>query len=311
MPVPTEQLYRRLVAALWVLVRTAGTRGADAQLREAAVECQRRIGEALGEATHFVLQEHDGALFGNGLRIRPDVAAFAATAGITALLQDNEVSELLLLPTAGVDDLMVLGRCWHDPRARGGLEALLAERGCAGVHVAHRGAHEPLPIEGTATPATAATAPSQLGAVFTMQRFAAAVGPVGTLSAGRARAVLQSVLHRLLRQPAGLEPLARMLRDPQAHAEAVRACVLGVRTAEELGWDDERCLAAGIAALLGAAQASDGDAEVAELARAAQAVAALLCGHDGPLQAIERLQLHGELPAFVGAAMEQALVASS
>jgi len=308
-PVPTEQPYRRLVAALWVLVRTAGTRGADAQLRAAAVECQRCIVEALGEATHFVLQEHDGALFGNGLRIRPDVAAFAATAGITALLQDNEISELLLLPTAGVDDLMVLGRGWHDPAARGGFEALLRDRGCRGVHVAHRGA--PMPVEPTAAPATLAAAPSQLGAVFTMQRFAAAVGPVGPLSAGRARAVLQSVLHRLLRQPAGLEPLARMQRDPQAHAELVRACVLAVRTAEELGWNDERCLAAGIAALLGAAQASDGDAEVAELARAAQAVAALLCGRDGPRQAIERLQLHGELPAFVGAAMEQVLVAST
>ena len=47
MPVPTEQPYRRLVAALWVLVRTAGTRGADAQLRAAAVECQRCIVEAL------------------------------------------------------------------------------------------------------------------------------------------------------------------------------------------------------------------------------------------------------------------------
>ncbi len=306
MPSPAEQPYLDLVASLWVLVRTAGTRGPDEQLGAAANHCWRRLVAVLGGGTHFVLQEHGGALFANGLRIRPSVATFAATAGITALLQDNDIRELLLLPEATPGDLMQLGRCWHDPTARQCLDQLLRQRGCVGVHVAHGGVVEPVQIEPPEAP-TILAAPSQLGAVFTMQRFTAALGPIGPLSGVRARAVLQNVLHRMLRSPRGLEPLGRMQRDPVAHAEAVRACVLAVRTAEELGWNDERSAAAGIAALLGAAGASDGDFEVAELARAAQAVATLISAHDGPEEAVERLQRHGQLPAVVGEAMAQAL----
>lgn len=213
-----------------------------------------------------------------------------------------------MTPEATPADLALLGRCWHDQGARGGLDGLLRQRGCVGAHVAHAGAAEPVFDE--QLPAPAIAAPSQLGAVFTMQRFAAALGPIGPLSGVRARAVLQNVLHRLLRLPGGLEPLGRMQRDPVANAEAVRACVLAVRTAEELGWDDERSTQAGIAALLGAAAASGGDFEVAELARAARGVATLIGAHDGPTEAVERLQLHGQLPAFVGEAMAQALVGS-
>jgi hypothetical protein len=143
--------------------------------------------------------------------------------------------------------------------------------------------------------------------VFTLQRFVAALGVSGPLYDPRARAVLQTMLHRLLRSQDNLEPLERLQRDPVAHGEAVRACVLAVRTAEELGWDDQRSTVAGIAALLGPAAGSDGDAEVAELARASAAVAALIGASDDPDQAVERLHLHGQLPAFVSRAMEQAL----
>ncbi|MGE3174286.1 MAG: hypothetical protein AB7O97_16780 [Planctomycetota bacterium] len=296
--------YRRLVAALWVLVRTASSGGAGGELEAAAERCWRCIGEAVTDGTHFVLQERHGALFANGLRVRPDVASFAATAGITALLQDNNITELLLLPSVRAEDLVLLGRCWNRVGADRDLEQVLRQSGCAGVHVAHGDPHARLLAEPMAG---SATAPSQLGAVFTMQQFAQSLGPAGPLSGVRARGVLQTVLHRLLRSQGGLEPLARMQRDPQANALAVRACVLAVRTAEELLWDDDRSIAAGIAALLGPAQASDGDAEVAELARAAQAVAAVLGGDAGPEAAVQSLRMLGQLPASVAGAMEQAL----
>ncbi len=165
----------------------------------------------------------------------------------------------------------------------------------------------PVEPEGSGT----VTAPSQLGAVFTMQRFAAALGPVGPLSGARARSIVQSVLHALLRRPHQLDLLARLLREPLAHAEAVRACVLAVRTAEELGWNDERCIGAGIAALIGEALPAGGDDAERELVAAAQAVAAMIGAHDDPRPAIGRLRGSGDLPEIVGAAMDQALAGSS
>jgi hypothetical protein len=303
MPTTADAPYRQLLAALWVLLRTASTGGES--LPMAASECWRCLGEVLLGGTHFVLQERNGALYANGRRIRPDVASFAAIAGITALLQDNDVSELLLLPEVTADDLQTMAHCWQVAGARTDFEQVLRQRGCIGIHVAH-GRDGLSPIDPVAEPAIA-SAPSQLGAVFTMQRFAAALGATGPLGDQRARAVLQTVLHRLLRSPDNLEALERIQRDPVAHGEGVRACVLAVRTAEELGWDDQRSTAAGVAALLGPAAASHGDAEVAELARASAAVAALIGVSDGPDQAVERLHLHGQLPAFVGRAMEQAL----
>lgn len=309
MPTPADQPYRRLVAALWVLVRTAGARAVEGQLGAAANDCWRCLADVLAGSPHFVLQEHGGALFANGLRIRPDVASFAATAGITALLQDNDISELLLMPEATAADFELLARCWHDPGARQGLDAALRQRGCVGIHTAHRGQSEEMPVEPVVAPPVA-QAPSQLGAVFTMQRFAAALGTAGPLSGGRARAVLQAVLHRLLRSPGGLEPLARLQRDPVAHSEAVRAAVLAVRTAEELGWDDERGLLTGIAALLGKGQPEGDDVEVAELARAAQAVAALIGTRSPPDAAVQQLEQDGQLSDLVGRAMAQALAAA-
>lgn len=300
-----EASYRRITAELWVLLRTAGSAGSPAAVAAAAASLAAVLGGVLADETHFVLQERQGALFCNGMRIRPDVASFAAIAGVTALMQEHGVEELMLMPAARAADLERLARGWSDPVAVADLERNLASQGCQGVIVTQSGAAAAPAPQSCAAP----SAPSQLGAVFTMQQFAAALEPMGPLTDHRARLILQSVLDRLLHSRAGLEPLARVQRDPVAHAEAVRACVLAVRTAGELAWPEDRGTAAGVAALLGPAAASDGDAEVADLARAARAVASLLAADADPAAAVDSLVLHGQLAAGVADAMLDALAA--
>lgn len=298
--------YRKLVTALWVLVRTAATRGQKDDLEGVADQCWQRLCEALLDESHFVLQERNGALYANGMRIRPDVQSFAATAGIIALLQDHAISDLLFMAGISRDDLVLLARCWAVADCATDLELELREKQCGGIHVAHSGIERDAPIDDEGA-TRVAVPPSQLGAVFTMQRFALALGRRGPLSGIRARTVLQNVLHRMLRQPDGLLPLSRIETSGAAQAEAVRACVLAVRTAEELGWNDERSLDAGVVALLGEARKGPQDLEVNELAEAAIGVAALILASEAPAAAVEHLHSFGRLPEGFGEAMETVL----
>jgi hypothetical protein len=281
-------------------------RSGNDELVGAAESCWQRFSAALLGESHFVLQERNGALYANGMRIRPDVASFAATAGIIALLQDNTISDLLLMASIQPQDLMTLARCWAGASRESDLDLELRHQGCAGIHIAHSSVEANAQIDDTGS-TRVAVPPSQLGAVFTMQRFALALGRRGPLSGVRARAVLQNVLHRMLRQESGLQPLERIHASGAAQAEAVRACVLAVRTAEELGWNDERSLDAGMAALLGATGRGSLDVEVAELARASVGVAALIVASDAPISALEQLHQYGQLPLQVGEAMELVL----
>lgn len=77
--------YRSLVTALWVLLRTAATGPAEADLSAADGPCWRRLEEALRLESHVMLRERGGALFVNGLRVRPDMAAFAV-GGVSGLI---------------------------------------------------------------------------------------------------------------------------------------------------------------------------------------------------------------------------------
>jgi hypothetical protein len=146
--------------------------------------------------------------------------------------------------------------------------------------------------------------PSQLGAVFVMQRFASALGQRGPLAGLHARTILQNVIHRMQRLDAGLEPLLRLTRDPRNVGEAVNACVLAAMTAEELGWDDARGLEAGIAALLGPGLVRGIDEEALQLGHAAAAVASMLGEAVRPSEAIDGAEKQGAVTDVVGEAME-------
>lgn len=305
-----EAPYRSLVTALWVLLRTAATGAVEAESSAAAESCWQRLGEALRGESHVVLQERGGALFVNGLRIRPDMAAFAATAGVIALMQDQRISDVLLTSEAKREDLELLGRLWGGARRTADLEAELQRRGCLGVHLAQGESSADAPFEVVEGGTVRASAPSQLGTVFTMQRFARALSRRGPLSGVAARALLQNVLSHMLRQPGGLDPLDRIESGDVPYATAVRACVLAVRAGERLHWDDERCLRAGASALVGGLEV-EGDVEATELARSACTVGATLATTDSPEEALSRVFAAGQVPGLMLEAMERVLVSAS
>jgi hypothetical protein len=309
-----EAAYRRLIAALWVLVRTAGSNGPPAAVAAAAAACQQALVAASGDRPHLVVQDQNGALLVDGERIAPDVANFAAIAGCLGLMQRHGIGELTLLPHVAAGDLETLARCWNQAAHGAELEALLRAHACAGISVGVQAWHGE--VLATTSPSALSAVPSQLSAVFTMQQFAGLLGPAGPLSGRRARAVLQAVLHGLLHSPRGLDPLvgARQGRDAIMSIDALRACVLAVRAAEDLGWRPERCIAAGTAALLGAADADTGvavDPDTTGLARAARIVVAMLAAAERPETVIETLRQTGQLSGEIAAAMTTTLVTSS
>lgn len=305
-----EAPYRSLVTALWVLLKTAAAGAAEAASSAAAESCWQRLVEALRGETHVVLQERGGALFVNGLRIRPDMATFAATAGVIALMQDQRITEVLLTAEARREDLEMLARLWGGARRAADLEPELQRRGCIGVHLAQGDGFDVPPFEMPEGGVRRAGAPSQLGTVFTMQRFARALSRRGPLAGVAARAVLQNVLAHMLRQPSGLDPLARIESGEVPFATAVRGSVLAVRAGERMGWDDERCLCAGAAALVGGVPVP-ADTEATELARAASVVGATLATTDAPDVALARAFVDGDVPGLLLEAMERVLVSAT
>lgn len=303
--------HRGLVLALWALLRASATKGCEREAAAAARECRARLEEAVAGGPHFVLQLRGGALHGNGARIRPDVTHFAPTAGLVAMLQQRGVSDLLLLAEVTADDLLAFARCLSTQREGEGLGEALLREGCATIQVGQDA--DPAPELGDELRAAAArrplAPPSQLGAVFLMQRLANALERRGPLAGLRARTILQNVLHRMIRGGPGLEPLARLSRGGADAAEAVRACVLAVRAAEEMSWTEDRGLDAGVAALVGAAVADSADAEASQLGAAAVAVARMLAAVDRPATAVDRLQRDGVIDDAMGEAIEVVLAA--
>jgi hypothetical protein len=140
-----------------------------------------------------------------------------------------------------------------------------------------------------------------------MQRLAQAIGRRGPLAGRRARTILQDVLHRMLRRPEGLLPLARLPQAGPAVTEAVNACVLAVRAAERLDWPQDRGLDAGVAALLGSGLVRDVDVSALQLGAAAASVASLLAAAERPGDAIDRVQAQGAATDEVCEAMELVL----
>lgn len=300
--------HRAFVLALWALLRASVTKGCEAETLAAARECCARLQEARADGPHFVLQLRGGALHGNGARIRPDVKHFAPTAGLVAMLQQGGVSDLLLLANATVDDLLAFARCLASSRAGEGLGEALLRAGCTTIQVGQDADQEPaLDDEPRKAPRPSEQTTSQLGAVFLMQRFARLLEHRGPLAGLRARTILQNVLNRMIRFGPGLEPLARLARGGIAAAEAVRACVLAVRAAEELSWSEDRGLDAGVVALVGVPSTNATAAEVAQLGKAAVAVARMLADSERPAVAVDKLQREGAIDDAMGEAIELAL----
>lgn len=302
-----DEAQRAFVLALWKLLRTAASSFGDAALRERAVACHGSFALARGGEPHYVLQLRSGSLHGNGCRIRPDTFHFVAVAEVVAMLQRVGVSDLLLSAEASAEDFGRLASTLAIAERGEDLGASLLRAGCANIQVAQDAGDE-FVGDGEEVPRRAA-APSQLGAVFTMQRLAQAIGRRGPLAGRRARTILQNVLHRMLRRPEGLVPLARLPQAGPDVAEAVNACVLAVRTADRLGWPEDRCHDAGVAALLGAGLVCDVDVGALQLGAAAAAVACLLAAAQRPTEAIDRVQGQGIATDEVCEAMELVLAA--
>ena len=306
-----DAVHQRIIAALWVLLRSADADD-DSSMQSAAEDCARECRLVTAGASHCVVQEKGGALWVNGRRVRPDVQAFAATAGIAGLMQECGITEMLVDGPVTAVDFIRLARCWVSAGPDESLEGMLLASGCRGIHVAQ--GDEPGPLarpmrdhDGRDAASTVDRAPSLLGAMFTMQQLSTALDTDGPLSGPLAYSVVQSVVDRLLQNRSCLSPLAEVERAPLAHREALRACVLATRAAQALEWHEDRCQAAGAEALLGTGLGIDSDGEVAELARAARAVAALLDVDHGAHSVLEQLALHGQLPSAFAEAMGQAL----
>lgn len=301
-----DEAQRAFVLSLWRLLRTAASAFGDTALRECAEACHSRFAAARNGEPHYVLQLRSGSLHGNGCRIRPDMLHFVAVADVVAMLQRLGVSDLLLLAEASADDFASLASALAEAERGEDLGDSLLRAGCANIQVAQDACDE---FVGDGDVPRRPAAPSQLGAVFTMQRLAQAIGRRGPLAGRRARTILQNVLHRMLRRPEGLLPLAHLPTSGPAVTEAVNACVLAVRTADRLGWPEDRSHDAGVAALLGAGLVCDVDVGALQLGAAAAAVASLLAAAGRPAEAIDRVQSQGVASDEVCEAMELVLAA--
>jgi hypothetical protein len=303
--IEVDEAQRAFALALWSLLGAVSSKRQHAEIHAAASRCCAAFRLACPSEPHYVLQVRGGALHGNGARIRPDVARFAATAGVIAMLQERAVSDVLVLASAAPVDFVALARALVESKPGVDLAQRLITDGCDAIQVAQQLAPAlDLDVEREEGSEPRPRLPSQLGAVFVMQRFASALGQRGPLAGLHARTIMQNVLHRMQRLDAGLEPLMRLTRDPRDASEAVNACVLAALTAEQLGWDDARGFDAGIAALLGPGLVRGIDEEALQLGHAAAAVASMLGAAARPSEAIDRAEKQGAVTDAVGEAME-------
>jgi len=302
-----EAAGQRVVAALWTLLRTVESGRSRAEIEGAATECAFAAKGLLQDEVQFVLRVRGTALFGNDRRIRSGVASLAANAGLVAILEDSGARGLVLKPAANALDYVEFAHCLKEARTRQNLEERLQARGVRGIEVPEdRDATVTVP----SAEASMATAVHQLGGALTAQQLADVLRPIDSLVGRDARSSLKRVLDRMLRSGQGSDDLAGAQQDVVPDVEALLASVLAVLTAEKLYWAEERGTAAGVAALMGAGKRPEGDGEVAELARAARAVASLMETQDSPEATIERLCLNGQLSGSLADVMSGAVTPS-
>ncbi len=233
---PTDSLLQGGVAALWALAGAA--RRGDAPLMQAAADVV--VALLAAPTAELVLRDEGDRGIGLAVNGRPlsfGAGTFAAAHGLVELLRAHGVHELTFAPGIGAADLGAWAMAW----ARGGIgEGALP----ATVQATARGAGEP------ARSQAGTGAESRLGAVFVQHRLMTHVDPCSPVPPAIAKAVLQSIVDRLLAVPGGLEPLMLLQQDPELLGRSTNVAVLAVLFARVAGWPDAALPDLGVAALL-------------------------------------------------------------
>jgi hypothetical protein len=230
--------YRRVLVALFVLVRTAGTKALQPEQElGAATECMTALEKVLTSESHFVLQERDGVLTTNGTRVALDVEMFAAIATLVGTMRQLGIGELLCTREVTGAGLIALARyaAGRLP-APDGLEpeSHLRNIGALGIHAALRSRPvvDPALLRQGESMSGAA---SQLRSVFLQNRLMAGFDQRRGIPARMAKVVVQAVVDRLLAEPNGIAPLIYLQLQPLLLPPAVQACVLAALLGRALG----------------------------------------------------------------------------
>ncbi|MBK8100604.1 MAG: hypothetical protein IPK26_26235 [Planctomycetes bacterium] len=247
----SDEPWRRAVVALWVLLRTVSTRAVDERAdTAAATAAQAALQQALGDESHLLLQEREGALHCNGVRLRFDIAGLPAAEAIVRLLQRRGIGELLFSAAATAAGLLAWARCHaHErPAPDADPEAELRAAAADGVHASKRAA-EPVVAPVAVRRGTANTDGSQLRSVYLHHELMAAFDRSGPVSAATGHIVLQAVVEHLL-SAAGTEPLMLLQQERTALPTAVHVCVLTALIARAAGAPDRLLSEIAVAGLL-------------------------------------------------------------
>lgn len=239
---------------LWQLLRTAEEPAALADdLTTAADRAAAALAAAMRGESHLVLQQRSGALVVNGVRLRLHVDEFAAHEGLADRLRRHGVGELLFEAGMQAGALLTLVGCYagsvagsdEDP------EAILQRHGVVGVHASRL--EDPAASTASWCARKHGAEPSDQGsrlrAVFLHHTLVAAHGTAGIVPRHRVHLVLQAVADRLLREPAGLEPLLVLQQDPAGLETAVHVCVLATLIGRAAGCPDGLLAETAVAAL--------------------------------------------------------------
>lgn len=311
---------QRIMDVLWHLIRVVSSGSSQSEIDAAGAACAITVEGSLDPGVAFVLQRRGAQLWANGKRLESDVANFTRNTGMLAQFQESEMRELVISSQATALDCIALAECWREARKCGDLDLKLQNRGVMGIKVAHS--------RNAGVLATAPAATTNAEDMFSQNRsiaqddsdevtdaeklfgqgqLIAAFEPMEGLGEQRTRSSLQRVLDALSRSSSDVAPLIDMCQAFNVGTEGLRASVLAVHTAEKLQWGEERGNAAGVAALVGAGESVRGDAEVADLARAARAVASLMDAEATPTEAVRQLLLNGQLSSNLADAMSAVL----
>lgn len=315
-----ERACQRIIDVLWHLIRVVSSGSAQSEVDAAGSACAITVEGSLEAGATFVLQRRGGQLWANGRRLESGVANFTRNTGMLALFQESGMRELVLTGQAASVDYIALAESWKEARRCGDLDVRLQTRGVMGIKVAH---NQNAGALATAPAAVAdaealfeqppATEPSEAREEPDVEepsgvgQLSEAFEPMGGLDEERARSSLQRVLGALSRSSSQVASLGEMCQALKVGTEALRASILAVQTAEHLQWGEERGCAAGVAALIGVGESAQGDAEVADLARAARAVASLMDSEATLAEAIRQLLLNGQLSSSLADAMSSVL----
>lgn len=257
--------YQGMLSALATVVQLAGDADADT-LARAATACREALTAALAGESHFVLQERCGDLHANGHRLRMDLARLPVLAGMVQLFQRQGLAELLFTDAADAADLLQFARLCAEQVDD--LASALQQRGVRGIFAGRRSEDGP-PL------AAAPPLPddeSSLRSLFCQSLLVQTLDPNGPVAGRAAKAILEVIAERLLREPRGLEPLLQLQADPGLLAHSVQVCLMAALLARSLGAADRLAEEVAIAGLLHASADPRAAADRIAAARACRAL---------------------------------------